>query len=173
MKSKSKSFLNSATLFLLVFIVLCSFLTRPSLVHGNDEVWAKILEADNAVSQAFAAVLEAEEAGANVSDLIFKLDNAGRLLAEAETAYRSGNQSGAFAKAEDSLFRVAGVKDEALDLRSSASADARRVFGQTLLFSLVGAVTFVGFLLFVWIRFKRAYSTKLLKMKPEVAPDAA
>jgi hypothetical protein len=148
-------------------------LTRlPFYVSASDEASSAIDEADNALRMAFEAVLEAERAGANVSDLIVKLDEAGGLLAEAENAYRIGNFSEAVSKADKCSMLADGVVGEALSLKSSALADAQKAVLQTLTFSWVGGVAFLAVLFFVWGWFKRVYAKKLLKMKPEVASDA-
>jgi hypothetical protein len=148
-------------------------LTRlPFYVSAGDEASSAIGEADNALRRAFEAVLEAERAGVNVSDLIVKLDGAGGLLAEAENAYRVGNFSEAVSKADKCSMLADGVVGEALSLKSSALADAQRAVLQTLTFSWVGGVAFLAVLFFVWGWFKRVYAEKLLRMKPEVAVDA-
>jgi hypothetical protein len=144
----------------------------PFYVSANDEASSAIGEADDALSMAFEAVLEAERAGANVSDLIVKLDEAGGLLAEAENAYRVGNFSEAVSRAEGCSILANGVVGEALSLKSSALADAQKAVLQTLTFSWVGGAAFLIVLFFVWGWFKRAYARKLLQMKPEVASDA-
>jgi hypothetical protein len=141
-------------------------------VSAGDETSSAIGEADNALRMAFEAVLEAERAGANVSDLIVKLDGAGGLLAEAENAYRVGNFSEAISKADKCSMLADGIMGEALSLKSSALADAQRAILQTLTISCVGGVAFLAVLFFVWGWFKRAYAEKLMRMKPEVASDA-
>jgi hypothetical protein len=166
-------FLKALVLFLLMIMVLSLSLTRlPFYVSASDEASLAIGEADNALRQAFEAVLNAEKAGVNVSDLIVKLDEAGGLLAEAENAYKVGNFSEAVSKAEGCSALADDVVGEALSLKSSALADAPKTVLKTLTFSCLGGVAFLTVLFFVWGWFKRAYSNKLLKMKPEVASDA-
>jgi hypothetical protein len=147
-------------------------LTRlPFYVSASDEASSAIGEADNALRMAFEAVLEAERAGVNVSDLIVKLDEASGLLAEAENAYRVGNFSEAISKADKCSMLADGVVGEALSLKSSALADAQKAVLQTLTFSWVGDAAFLTVLFFVWGWFKRAYAEKLMRMKPEVASN--
>ena len=173
MKGLRGRFVKAPLLFLLVFMVFSLSLTRlPFYVSANDEASLAIGEADNALRQAFEAVLDAERAGANLSDLIVKLDEAGGLLAEAENAYRVGNFSEAISKADKCSMQADGVVGEALNLKGSALADAQKAVLQTLTFSWVGGVAFLAVLFFVWSWFKRAYAGKLMRMKPEVASDA-
>ena len=168
MNGSSKPFVLCSLVFLTLFAVS----DYPSCAGGTDDALAKVAEADNAVRQAFVAILEAEEAGANVSDLIVKLQGAGTFLAGAEIAYTNGDANGAAAKAESALSIAESVKPEALSLKSSALADAQTAFRQTLIFSFAGAAAFLAVLVFAWILLKRVHVKKMLKMKPEVTPHA-
>lgn len=162
------------SVLLLVFLAASGIVLRGTLcVMGADEASAKIGEADNAVRQAFKAVLEAEDAGANVSGLLDRLDEAGRFLADAEMAYRGGNASEAFAEAGSSFSMAEDVKGEAAGLKASAQASAANVFRWDLAFSSVGSAAFLVVLFFVWRRFKRGHVRRMLGMKPEVAHDEA
>ena len=173
MKGLRGRFVKAPVLFLLVFMVFSLSLTLlPFHVSANDEASSAIGEADNALRMAFEAVLEAERAGVNVSDLIVKLDGAGGLLAEAEVAYWTGNLDEAVSKADQCSVLADGVMDEASVLKSLALAEAQNGFFQTLTFSLVGSGAFLLMTFFVWGWFKRVYAKKLLKMKPEVASNA-
>ena len=173
MKRLFRRFVKAPLSFLLIIIVFSLSLTRlPFRVSAGDEASSAIGEADNALRRAFEAVLDAERAGANVSNLIFKLNEAGRLLAEAENAYKMGKFSEAISKAEGCSVLANGVVGEALSLKSSALAAAQTAFWQNLTFSCFGGLAFLVALFFVWGRFKRAYAKKLLRMKPEVASDA-
>jgi hypothetical protein len=145
---------------------------RIYCVRGDEEALSTIENAENALKQAFVAVLEAEGAGANVSGLVARLNEAGELLAEAEIAYRVGDASEAVSKAEECSGLADIVRDEALTLKGKALAMGQNVFWQNLSITLVESVVFLIFLLFVWDWFKRVYDKKLLKMKPEVAVDA-
>jgi hypothetical protein len=166
-------FVKAPVLFLLVFIVFSLSLTcLPFHVSARDEASSAIGEADDALRMAFEAVLEAEKAGANVSSLIVKLDEAGGLLAEAENAYIVGNFSEAVSRAEQCSVLADGVRGEAVTLKGEASVGAQIAFWQGLTFAVVGSAVFLIVLFFVWGWFKRAYANKLLRMKPEVASDA-
>jgi hypothetical protein len=147
-------------------------LTRlPFCVSAGDEASSAIGGADNALRRAFEAVLEAERAGANVSDLIVNLDEAGGLLAEAENAYRIGNFSEAISKAEQCSVLADGVMDEAISLKGEVLAGAQIAFWQDLTVTVMGSAVFLVAMFFVWGWFKRAYAEKLLRMKLEVASN--
>jgi hypothetical protein len=159
-------------LFLLVSAALGSRTLHDTLhVSATDEASLRIEEADNAVRHAFAAVLEAERTGANVSCLIEKLGEAGTYLGKAETAYVNGNVSEAAAAANGSLLIAENVTSEALDLKSSALNGSSNTLWLDAAFSLSGASTLVIVLSFVWRRFKRVRVRKLLEIKPEVESD--
>jgi len=142
------------------------------MATSENEVLSKIGEAENAVREAFEAVLAAENVGANVSGLMARLNEAGGFLARAEMAYNNGDLDKAFNGADQCFALANGVLDEALALKSLALADEQVRQTQTLLFSFVGAAVFVVALFLVWILFKPFYVRKLLKMKPEVASYA-
>jgi len=80
---------------LLCFLLVCMTLTLSlnilASARVDDDAASRIEEADELVCPAFEAVLEAERAGANVSVLIVKLNEAGVFLAEAENLYRNRN----------------------------------------------------------------------------------
>lgn len=132
-----------------------------------------VADADAAVRSAFNAALQAEKAGANVSGLLARLDQAGLLLTEAEIASASGNSTDAISKAGQCIGIAESVESDAIALKASASKAGQSVFWSYLTFSAVSGVVFVIVLGLVWWRFKRGYAGKLLGMKPEVAHGEA
>jgi len=140
-------------------------------VSARDEASSAIGDADNALRHAFEAILEAERAGANVSGLIARLNEAGLFLAEAEIELRGGNSSGAVSEAHTCFVMTESIIEEASSIKASALAERRESLWQTMLFSLTGSTSFIVLLLIVWILLKVRYFEKLSKMKPEVASD--
>jgi len=167
-----RQFAKASVLFLFVFAVVGLCLHNVSCVKATDDALSKIGEAGNNLQQAFEAVLDAEKAGANVSRLTDVLNEAGRLLMEAEIAYRSGNLSEAASKANASFLTGETVKGEALDLKGSALKEGQKVLWLNSVFSLAGGITLIVGLVFVWSYFKRVYSKRLLDLKPEVVSSA-
>jgi len=159
------------TSFLLVFLIFGLAVGISFCVNEGGEAYPAVEGADNALKQAFAAVLEAERAGANVSSLIAELNEAGGLLAEAQIAYRTGNFNEALSKANQCSVLADGIMSDALSLKGSALADVQRAVMQALTFSMVGGLAFLTVILVVWRWFRRAYAGKLLQMKTEVASD--
>jgi len=143
----------------------------PFNAVASDEASLVISEANNKLKMAFEAVLDAEKAGANVSDLIIQLNSAGVLLAEAENAYRVGVFSEAVSKAEECSMLADGVMGEALQLRDSAIVNAQTVFWHNLMFSIFEGAAFLFVIFFVWGWFRRVYVKRIVNMKPEVVSD--
>ena len=135
---------------------------------GYVEAASSLDGAEALVCQAFEAVLEAEEAGANVSILMADLDEAGALLAEAEVLRRNGNGDEAAGLADQAVVIANNVEREALELKNLALVNRQTFFWFSSVFSLVGASVFLIVLFFVWSWFRRVYVRRLLRMKPEV-----
>jgi hypothetical protein len=168
-----KRVLRASVSFLLVIALVGLFSHGVFVVRGADEASSSVGKADVAVRQAFNATLEAERAGANVSGLILRLNEAGEILVEAEMALGNGNSSEAASKAGQCIGIAESVKGDADVLKASALDGARTVFWASLAFSVVGIAVLVAVLEFVWRRFKRGYVKKMLGLKPEVAHDEA
>ena len=164
----AKTALTFYAALMLVGLVTCG----PLHASTSDEASSRITNADDALKLAFKRVLDAEEAGANVSSLTSDLNEAGESLAEADVAYRNGNLTGAAGLADRCSALAGTVSVEALALKDSALDDSQRAFGSTFIFSTVGAYAFVAALILSWFWFKRAHARKLLGMKCEVASDA-
>jgi len=167
-----KRVLRGSVSFLLFLALAGLFSHGAFVVRGADEASSTVGEADVAVRQAFNATLDAERAGANVSGLILRLNEAGDALREAENALRDGNSSEAAGKASQCIGIAESVKGDADVLKASALDGARTVFWASLTFSVVGLAVFVVVLVLVWRRFKRGYNRKVLGMKLEVVSDA-
>jgi hypothetical protein len=146
---------------------------RSRFAKGADEASGSVENADVAVRLAFNATLDAERAGANVSSLIVKLNEAGGLLTEAEVALTNGNSSEASTKAGQCVEIAESVKSDAEVLRAPALDEAQTIFWTYFTISVVGGAVFVFVLALVWRRFKHSHVGKVFGMKPEVAHDEA
>jgi hypothetical protein len=169
LRQRAKSFA-----WLLLVLIVAGLLSYGSpCAKGADDASGSVGNADAAVRQAFNAALDAERAGANVSGLILRLNEAGGLLGEAEIALENGNSSEAANKAGQCVGIAESVRSDADVLKASALDEAQTVFWTYLAFSVVGIAVFVVVLVLVFRRFKRGYVGKTLGMKPEVAHDEA
>jgi hypothetical protein len=154
---------------LLVLVLAGLFSRDVFVVRGTDEASPSVADADAAVRQAFNATLNAERAGANVSGLILRLNEAGGILVEAEIALGNGNSSKAASEASQCFGMAESVKGDADALKASALDEAQTLLWTYLTFSVVGVAVFVVVLVLVWRRFKRGYVGNTMSMKPEVA----
>jgi len=158
------------------FLLLVGFLvSRGSGVvsgEGLDEGRLRVREAEETVSSAFLAVLDAERAGANVSALLYRLNSAAGQLSQAEMMLSKGDSGEAVDVAARSVAIAEDVGGEALNLRASAVANREFVFNISLAGSSVGIVVFFFLMFFVWRQFRARYVRRILDMRPVVVEDA-
>jgi hypothetical protein len=168
MGSCSKFFVFSVFLFLVLSVSI-----RWVSAVDEDVVALDIAEAEEVLGSAYGAVLEAEEAGANVSALLVRLNLGGEYLAEAYVWYRLGVFENASRFAGFCREVVGGVLGEAVGLRDEAERLAREDFLVRVFGSAVGVVVVLVLGFFVWGIFKRRYRKSLLGFKPEVVSGAS
>ena len=92
-------------------------------------------------------------------------------MAEAQNAYNTGNTTNVSFIADNVRQIADKVNSDGVNLRNASLIASQNISGLILVFSVVGAVAFGIFLLFVWRRFKRNYIKKLLGAKPEVVDN--
>jgi hypothetical protein len=156
---------------LLIFVFAISSFSLVATVSAVSESEATLAsnDADETVALAYTTTLKAEEAGADVSDLLTRLDEAGGFLAHAHMAHRSGDFDDAvhFAKLAKSTGEE--VQNAANSLEVLARGESQHLLLFTLIGSVAGVVLIVLGSFLGWRVFKRRYYRKVLKMKPEVA----
>jgi len=155
-----------------VLFILCSWFVHACFAVGQVDAEQMLTNAENDLSSAYASVAEADCVGANVPELLNKLEFAGALLADAKNSYRVGDYEKAYFLAMNCSDTVNDVVYEALILKSGAE----EAFGQRLLFigevsSICLSMLFV-LSLFGWRFLKKSYLKRVLEMKPEVAGEA-
>ncbi|MCW4044511.1 MAG: hypothetical protein NWE94_03225 [Candidatus Bathyarchaeota archaeon] len=159
---KPTAMLLGFLLLLLAFSTFCVAEVQP------DSVADDLQAVSNAFEEAFGAVLAAEQAGANVTVLLVRLNRAGDLLASAEVAYRRGD-AGAAAERADAAFQIAvEVRADAVGAEEAALGAYQNALWFNSLFSVTGGVVFVVVLFFTWQRVKQRHFGKLCCEKPEV-----
>jgi hypothetical protein len=160
--------MGSLLKFCVVFVFLFSLLSVsfPLVSATNGEVYLE--EAEEALVLAYDAVLEAEEAGADVIGLLEKLNVGGQYLAEAYAYVRLGDSESVERAASLCIEAVDGVEAEAVLLGEEAARSERADVLVRVLDSFVGVVIVlvIGFVL--WEVFKQHYHKKVLKSRPEV-----
>jgi hypothetical protein len=138
-------------------------------VDGEDVAASAVDRAEAAAASAYEAVLDAEEAGVDVSGLLAELNVAGRYLAQAHVWLGLGDFDEATRFADLCYDAVEDVRNEAYGLKNEGHGfwvtdSVVRMTG-----SIIGVVVvvFLGFV--VWRFFKRRYHRRVLGLRPEVA----
>ena len=154
--------------FAFLFVLALSVFLIEGCVAGAEEAALAIERAEGVVASGYQAVLEAEGAGANVSGLLARLNEAGGLLALARVSYRVGDFDGTVRFAELCGEIGEGVRFDALGVRDFAVEEAGHRFWRAIIGSIVG-VAIIVFLSFLgWFIFKGRYYRRVLGMRPEV-----
>jgi hypothetical protein len=141
-------------------------LTRVYGVSAEDAT-AAVASADSTLQVAFVTVSDAERAGANVSGLIARLNEAGSALTSARVALDAGNYSGAASLAALSEGLADAVAADAAVSKDNAVTQASH-WWVTVSLSLVGSASLLAVLFLLWRRFKRLYKDRVLGGRPEV-----
>ena len=137
----------------------------------TDQTATKLTAANTAVDQAFNAVLDAEKAGANVTDLLNQLNYADGILANAENAYRTGDLNNAANQADNVVPIAQQVTSLAQNAKQAALVSGQNAFWTTIALTIIGSIVFVLVLFMVWRRFKRRYIENLSEAKPELVDE--
>ena len=141
-------------------------LSVPFVIAASDEE-AAVADADAALRGAYRACLDAEAAGANVSLLLVRLNEAGVEFTGARVALASGNSSGAMNRAGLCKNLAEAVSVDAGTLRADALARAEG-WWVTVVFGVVGAGVFVCVLFLGWRWFRRYYMCRFMESRPQV-----
>jgi hypothetical protein len=128
----------------------------------------KASDVEDGIVAAYKAVLEAEEAGADVSALLERLNVAGEYWALALVCLRTGDVECTAGNTELSVEALDGLVEDAEVLREEATRKSVEHMWIALGGSIGGVVAVVcgGWLGWKW--FKQRYHRRALAMKPEV-----
>jgi uncharacterized Tic20 family protein len=145
--------------FLMVLVLAFSGVASPLCVFAfsRDDALSAIADAEDEVIQCYGALSDADEAGANVTDLSSILMEAGELLSKANLAYGVGDFDSAVDFAVQSGEKLDGFAVEADLLRKAAAEERYWDFMINFVGSIVGTAVVIcgGFL--VWVFLKRKY----------------
>lgn len=119
-----------------------------------------ISEAEQRVNVCYLAVADAQNAGANASQLLSVLQEAGLLLSKARVAFEKGDFDSAYNLAVQSNSSLNGVDTDANSLRDTARQERSLDFMVNIVGSTVGtfAVLVGGFL--AWFLSKREHTNE-------------
>lgn len=127
----------------------------------------KLQAANTAVNQAYTGVLNAEKAGANVTDLVVRLNDAASVLAKAENNYRAGDTILAESQADNVIRLSQQLMTSAQNVKQTALVSSQNAFWQMIAFTAIGAAIFVLALSLVWRWLKQRYTKNLYQAKPQ------
>jgi hypothetical protein len=119
-----------------------------------------ISDARSRIVTCFEAAQLAESAGANISSLTMKINDAGSLLSIAEVAFSSGDFLGAQRLALESRTLLSDFESAADSLRVAATQAANMDFWVNIVGSCVGTIVVIVVSVFVWTLLKKKYSSK-------------
>ena len=160
---------RSKFLMLSVFLLLLLTFPVPWLAASSEDASTVALtEAEEILGLTYEAVLEAEEAGANVSGLLGRLDLGGEYLAEAYVLVRLGDSENADRLAGLCVEVVEDVRSEAFELRDEMNRSGESDRFMTMVGSVVGVIAVVVISFLVWRVFKQRYCKSVLELRPEV-----
>jgi hypothetical protein len=155
------------TLLALLILNLCVLCIYPAAAQ-TDRAASKLEMAQTRVNQAFVAVLDAEKAGANITDLLVQLNIAQGILAQAENSNRIGDINATTNYADSVIPLTQQVTGAAQNAKQVALVSSQNAFLSTIALAVIGAIVFVLILLLVWRKFKQYYIKNLSEAKPEV-----
>jgi len=119
-----------------------------------------IPEAKTAIQAAYNAVYTAEQAGANVHQLISRLSSAGNLLAQAENTQNSLTPTNTTTNTANAIQIAQQVKSQAENLTKQNALNTQNNVYLTSIISITGAAWFAGTLMFAWSRFAHNYTKR-------------
>jgi len=147
-------------------IILCC--VPVCLAASSDEALQAMEHAESELASAYVAVAEAHDAGANVSELVGRLELAGAWLTSARNAYRVEEYDESYSHAVNCNASVNGIVYEASILKGDAQRSYYEGMFLTAAFSGVGLCILLISSLLGWRLFKKRYIKRVLEMKPKV-----
>jgi hypothetical protein len=127
-----------------------------------------ISRAEQTLGLTYNAVADAAASGADVSDMLLKLDVAGSLLSEAHADYRRGDFENALENAVSCENALIGLVNQATSLRAEALRLSNERFIVSGIISVGGLILVLVFGFLGWRFLKRWYFRRVLDMKPGV-----
>ena len=159
--------LSTIGLLTILMVSVIFFGVNTAFAQTN-QADSKLQAANDAINQALNAVLDAESAGANVTDLLAQLNYAMGILAQAENSHRTGQFSIAAVQADNVLPISQLVTSYAQVAKQTALGSSQITFWSSIASTVLGAFVFVLVLFLAWGWFKGRYNKSLFEAKPKV-----
>lgn len=141
-------------LLILCFLLLLGLTVRCRAATAIDAQSA-LADASQKIAICYEAVANANDAGANVSDLLGALNNAGDLLSMAQLDFAHGDFNSSYALALQSQQALQGVNAQAVNLQNSAGHAAQTDFMVNIAGSLVAAFVVLAGSFVLWTRLEK------------------
>jgi len=141
-----------------IFVFAASVFVSPILANSNQEAASLVITAaEETIISTYEAVLEAEQAGGNVTGLFAQLNEAGEFLAAARMSYRNGDFDNATRFANFSENVGEEVKNSTIELKDLAWNEGMQRTLFAMLGSISGVISVILGSLWVWRFLKRRY----------------
>jgi hypothetical protein len=165
-RSRDVEIMSVSKRFFILLILSVStapiFASEALAVDGENVVVSAIDRAEIAMVSAYEAVLDAEQAGANASGLLARLNVAGEYLADAHIWYELGDYDNATHFANLCYDIGEDVRNEAFKLKNEAHGLWVSDLWMTITISIIGVVSVVFLSFLGWRTFKRHYHKRVL-----------
>lgn len=158
--------------FSLLIIILISYsvIRTDSMSEAETDI-PSLTIIGNMINQAFEKILEAEKEGANIRDLLHKINRANKLYQELKIALQEGDSEKIFSSARECEIISSQITNEANQLSVFAAEDKRKqVNNRNIIIRVAFIAILISSLLF-WTSLKKYHLNRLLKMKPRVVSD--
>lgn len=151
----------------IAILVLFAFrFVYVGLASNSDEARQALEEAEVDLDSAFKAVVAAERAGANVAELLNRLNVADGFLSEGYVDYWGGDYSGAVSLAASCSANLGGVIGDAGVLQSSAERAQYDKLLSTVIATSVGLIALIMLSFLGWGVLKKWFSNRVSSLKP-------
>jgi hypothetical protein len=156
------------TVCLVVVTLFASCFVPVGFAVSSNEANDGLRSAQTDLDSAFLFVAQAQRAGANVSALLNKLNEADGFLSEGYVAFRSGDYESAFYSAAKCSASIEGVAESAGLLKASAERAENDKILLNAVATGVGLVMLFVFGFLGWGVLRRWLSGRVLKLRPLV-----
>lgn len=150
----------SLTFSFLISSALCVAIT-------DTEARSTIIEAEMALSSSYLLLFEAENNGADISEILIQLNVGGASLSKARVDYRTGAYGRAYQNANHALQVVNGLFEKVQNIKDNADLKLQETSFQLIVTSSLAICVVVLVHVVGWWGFKNRYYQKIMEMKPE------
>jgi len=143
--------------FLLLAVALAPEIVVCATAANESEAASALADADAELTLAYLAVLKAEEAGANVTRLLVRLNESGVLLARARMAYSEAEFEETINLAISTVSIGVEVQAEAVRLKTAAVSESVQRVMLTATASIFGIALIAFGSFWIWSQLKKRY----------------